>query len=39
VYCLDFDRKATTLEEAIASAKADVEKANIGSVVERVKFT
>jgi hypothetical protein len=29
-YFLDFDREATTLEEAIVSAKADVEKANIG---------
>jgi len=39
VYTLDFDREAVTLEEAVASAKADVERANIGSTVERVELS
>jgi len=38
VYRLDFDREAPTMGDAVASAKADVERANIGSVVERVEL-
>jgi hypothetical protein len=35
-YFLDFDREATTLEEAVVSAKADVEKISIGLTVDIV---
>lgn len=34
VWTLDFDREAGSLDEAVASAKADVERAGLG--VERV---
>lgn len=37
-YSLDFDREAASLEEAVASAKADVGRAGIGSTVERVEI-
>jgi hypothetical protein len=34
---LDFDREATSLHEAVSSAIADVERANIGARVVRIE--